>query len=132
MKRIEDIENLAVDELERIADDAGIEIPEGLDAKLVSTIVASDSGSIAPRRYNTLKIVTGTVATGIAACLAVLLMVSGGPKDTYDDPKLAYAELERTMSLISSKMERGLQMAAEAAPALEVTDRIINGKIEIE
>lgn len=138
MKRIEEIENLATDDLERIADDGRIEVPEGLDTKLLSAILASSdckvssADCIAPRRHRVLKIASGAVATGIAACLTVMFMMSDEPKDTFDDPKLAYAELERTISLISSKVERGMELASEAAPALEMTDRVLNGKIEIK
>ena len=58
-------------------------------------------------------------------------MMSDEPKDTFDDPKQAYAELERTMSLISSKMQQGMELASEAVPVIEM-DRIVNGKIEIK
>lgn len=132
MKRIEEIKNLTIDDLERIADDSRIEVPEGLDMKLLSAIMASSPDSIAPRRPRFLKLASGAVATGIAACLAVMFMMSDEPKDTFDDPKLAYAELEKTMSLISSKLERGMELASEAAPALEITDKVLNGKIEIQ
>ena len=137
MKRIEEIENLQIADLEKIADDRRIEVPEGLDTKLLSAVMASSVGrqssaaAIAPRRHRVLKIASGAVATGIAACLAVMFMMSDEPKDTFDDPKQAYAELERTMSLISSKMQLGMELASEAVPVIEM-DRIVNGKIEIK
>lgn len=137
MKRIEELENLQIADLERIADDRRIEVPEGLDTKLLSAVMASSVGrlssaaGIAPRRHRFLKIASGAVATGIAACLAVMFMMSDEPKDTFDDPKQAYAELERTMSLISSKMQQGMELASEAVPVIEL-DRIVNGKIEIK
>ena len=48
------------------------------------------------------------------------------PKDTFTDPMLAYAQIEHTFSYIESKMEKGLEIAAEAEPSLEKTNRIIN------
>ncbi len=143
MKRIEELENLQIADLERIADDRRIEVPEGLDTKLLSVVMVSSVGKqssvgklssaagIATRRHRFLKIASGAVATGIAACLAVMFMMSDEPKDTFDDPKQAYAELERTMSLISSKMQQGMELASEAVPVIEM-DRIVNGKIEIK
>lgn len=128
MKRIEDISSLEMADLERIADDAGIEVPEGLEDRLLSAIMASSAGDRAQRNRKILKFVTGAAATGIAACLAVMIMTSDEPKDTFDDPVLAYAELERTMSLISAKMERGMEIAAEAVPAMEMTERALNGR----
>ena len=132
MKRIEEVRDLNIGDLERIADDSSVEIPEGLDDRVLSAIIASSADSTAPRGRNIWKILPGVAAAGIAACLAIMFAMSDQPKDTFDDPRLAYAELERAMSLISSKMERGMEIAAEAAPAIEMTDRIMNGKIEIE
>ena len=132
MKRIEEVRNLNIGDLERIADDSSVEIPEGLDDRVLSAIIASSADITATRSRNIWKILPGVAAAGIAACLAIMFAMSDQPKDTFDDPRLAYAELERAMSLISSKMERGMEIAAEAAPAIEMTDRIMNGKIEIE
>lgn len=132
MKRIEEVRNLNIGDLERIADDSSVEIPEGLDDRVLSAIIASSADSTATRGRNIWKILPGVAAAGIAACLAIMFAMSDQPEDTFDDPRLAYAELEKAMSLISSKMERGMEIAAEAAPAIEMTDRIINGKIEIE
>lgn len=132
MKRIEEIENLEMDDLERIARDSRVEVPADLDSQLLAAIVASSAEGAAPRRSNILKIVPGIAAVGIAACLAIMFMTSDEPEDTFDDPRLAYAELEKTMSLVSSKIEKGMDMAAEAGTAIEVTDRMINKTIEIK
>lgn len=132
MKRIEEIENLEIDDLERIARNSRVEVPADLDSQMLAAIVASSAEGAAPRRSNILKIVPGIAAAGIAACLAVMFMTSDEPEDTFDDPRLAYAELEKTMSLVSSKIEKGMDMAAEAGTAIEVTDRMINKTIEIK
>ncbi len=59
--------------------------------------------------------------TTAAACLAVFLTVRNQPKDTFDDPHLAYAELEKTFSYISSKVDKGLEIASEAEPVFTKT-----------
>ena len=63
----------------------------------------------------------GTVLIALAASLAVILSLPRQPKDTFDDPMLAYAEIEKTFSYITSKMNRGMDLASEAGPVLEKT-----------
>lgn len=58
-----------------------------------------------------------------AASLAVALMLPKGPKDTFDSPELAYAELERTFAYISQKVETGAHIADMAE---EPVTRTIN------
>lgn len=128
MKGIEEIGNLEISDLERIADDGRVEVPEGLDRKVLAAIIASSAEKPSPRKGRVLKWIPAAAAAGIAASLAVLLTISDEPKDSFDDPKLAYAELEKAISLVSAKMERGFEMAAEAEPAIEMTENIINGK----
>ena len=61
-----------------------------------------------------------------AACLATFFVIPRTPKDTYDDPLLAYAKVEETFALISKQMDRGVQSALLAEESLETVDRIIN------
>lgn len=49
-----------------------------------------------------------------AAALALLLAVPSRPKDTFNDPALAYAEVERTFAYISQKIDKGVEIAAKA------------------
>ncbi len=72
--------------------------------------------------------------TGIAAAAAIaLLLILPRPgqsqlKDTYDDPELAYAQIEETFKLISSKMADGVALAAEsgkqAGKPAQIIDKI--------
>lgn len=72
--------------------------------------------------------------TGIAAAAAIALLLilprTGQPqlKDTYDDPELAYAQIEETFKLISSKMADGVALAAEsgkqAGKPAQIIDKI--------
>ena len=70
--------------------------------------------------------------TGIAAAAAVALLLilprTGQPqlKDTYDDPELAYAQVEETFKLISSKMADGVALAAESGKQAGSPARIID------
>ena len=71
---------------------------------------------------------------GIAAAAAVALLLilphagQSQLKDTYEDPELAYAQIEETFKLISSKMADGVALAAEsgkqAGKPAQIIDKI--------
>lgn len=155
MKSIEDIERMSLDELERIADDKSVKVPESLRENVESALMARAildegmgkealqdfSGATSGRneeagaegtlpRIRCLRPVhkIAFAISAAAACVAITLAVPRRPKDTFDDPLLAYAELEKTFSYISTKMGKGMEIASEARPALEKTERIFNDK----
>jgi len=196
MKRIEDIERLSAEDLERIAGNESVVAPSSLRDKVMAGIsavalaeeeasaeasgdraVALDGSAAvcegdgderattaADRsRRRPHRIVFGVVSAAVAVAAAVAIVVSipygagdglfsshgagdgsglfasrsasdtviknrasdtvkkhnpvapQEPKDTFDDPMLAYAELERTLNYISSKMDKGRDIATRAA-----------------
>ena len=144
MKRIEDIENLSIEELEQAAQ--GAPVPEGLAERLQSALAAESflqgvekepsgaflsepsfgEGRNDDRRRHIWQI--GTVSTlAIAAAIAavVLLHTPSAPKDTFDDTQLAYAQVEKTFQYISSKMSGGVNIVREAGPVAGKPKEII-------
>lgn len=130
MKSIEDIEKLSFEELERLASDESQEVPGSLSAKLKTAVAAAAFAEEQKetRRRKKSRIAALSAAVALAAGLAIVLSVPTRPKDTFSDPALAYAELEKVFAYISSEMDKGLEIAAEAEPALEKPGQII-GKI---
>ena len=61
-----------------------------------------------------------------AAAAAVIALPQRGPKDTFDDPRLAYAEVEKVFRTISDKMNDGLDIAREAGSAAEIPQNVLN------
>lgn len=61
-----------------------------------------------------------------AIALAVFLAVPRQPKDTFTDPVLAYAEIERTLGYVSSKIDKGTAIARSAETKFEKVENIIN------
>lgn len=123
MKGIEEIENLQMEELERMAEDCSIAVPEDLALKVESALIATAGARKAIARAWKL---TGIVSLAGAALAAVLFVGSPRqPKDTYSDPLLAYAEIERAFNYISQKTGSGLEVAQEAAPVIEKTINVI-------
>lgn len=121
MKNIEDIEKMSVRELECAAENSRVEIPGGLKAGLERAI------SREIRRRTFVRCGAGA-AIVTAACIMAIILMPGNPKDSFNDPEEAYAQIEKTFSLISSKMERGLEIVSNAEPAVEKTNGIYNNK----
>lgn len=130
MKKSEDIENLGLEDLEAIAGDQSVKIPPTLDGRIADTltaaVMAEESENRQPESTRIVRYsIIGSVAAA-AAGLALILIPGNSPRDTYDDPAAAYAQLEKTFSLISSKISEGVEIASEAKPIVEKTNNVIN------
>lgn len=125
MKSIEDIRNMSIEALEAIADDASVKAPESLNGRLEDAMTAVSLKKEKSTRRSVYYAAFGTLAAA-AAGLAVLLSLPTQPKDTFTDPAEAYAELEKTFSYISRKVEMGRSIVEEAEPAMEMTSNIID------
>ena len=64
------------------------------------------------------KLVRWIPYAGIAAAIIVVVLAIGNKDreliDTFDDPALAYAQVEDAFNQISSKMARGIEIASES------------------
>ncbi len=131
MKDIKDIENMSIGALEAIADDKSADVPAGISDRILGIAAAAafmeenstaqDSGMSvidAGRAFGFIPYISFAAA---AACLMIFFTMPQEPEDTFDDPATAYAELERTFSYISSKMDNGIKIASAAEPAFEKT-----------
>lgn len=119
-------EEIDILKLKAIAEDKSVTVPEGMMDR-----IAADLDALAFLEEKPVKKTRFiTVATSVAASLALLVGIGLGiksrtPEDTFTDPYLAYAQLEETFALISSKMDKGLSMAQGAETVLVKTNEII-------
>jgi hypothetical protein len=118
MKTIDEIARLSAEDLERIALDESIPVPEELSGKVQEAVSRADEAATRARRLRwTLP------ATGIAAAVAVLVTIgltrNPEPKDTFDDPYLAYAEVEKVFSRISGAVAYGAEKVNESEQTLD-------------
>ena len=105
MKKIEDIEKLSAEDLRRIGADESIPLPEDLQVRLPRPAA----------RY-----------WSIAAAAAVMVGIAGWslsrpaePRDTFDDPYLAYAAVEKAMNRIAGTVQYGAEKIAETESAID-------------
>ena len=111
MKNIDEIARLTAEDLERISLDESIPVPEELSGKVREAVGTPARRWILP--------------SGIAAAIAVLVAVgltltrNPEPKDTFDDPYLAYAEVEKVFAKISCTVAYGAEKVSESEQTLD-------------
>ena len=130
MKRIGEIEGIGFEELERIASDKTVRVPEGLDSKIVRTartlelFTGMETGDKPSNRKGRVILIPSAAAA--AAVIAVIFSLSARvPRDTYDDPAMALASMERTFTYISEKLNCGAGIASSAEPVFQQTINVL-------
>lgn len=108
MKSIKETENLSFEQLESIASDNGIRVPEDLQDSVQAALVAK--GLMHRERLFRPAVWIGSLATAAAVCTIAVLGIKSEPKDSFETPEQAYAQLEQTFAYISSKVEKGYSM----------------------
>ena len=73
--------------------------------------------------FNQFDCIIGTAITVIITGLGISIL-SNEPKDTFDNPYLAYAELEKAFAMMSDGMKKGLDM-------VETSESVIKKSTEI-
>ena len=153
MKDISSIERLTPEELERIASDDSVRVPAELKASLEALAGAAEladselSGQKSPEmtatpdREQELRAKkaffdgmflrrplfwASAVAAALVAGVILFTAVPRQPQDTFSDPYLAYAEVQKTFDQISRRGEEAASIAGNAVPVLEKTEDLIN------
>lgn len=116
MKPIKDIENITTEELEAISLDEKIIVPQDLDYKIQSRILGKKK-----KIYSMISVAAAitVIVTGLS-----LSLLNTDPKDTFDDPYMAYAELEKAFAKMSEGMKKGMDM-------VETSETVIKKSAEI-
>ena len=127
MKTLEDIENLSLEELEQQAARTAPPAPEGLQKRLRLALAADSTLQDADARKRSPRWVPyASLAAVAAAATLVLTLPQRGLRDTFDDPYLAYAEVEKAFQTISDKMSTGVELAREAGQSAELPQYVLN------
>lgn len=91
MKKIDDIEKLSLEDLERISIDSSVKVPEGLEEKIKASVEERSRS-----RHRILWLAGAAASLVVIASLGLSLRPKP-LKDTFDDPAVAYAEVERAL-----------------------------------
>lgn len=119
---MKDIENISLEQLEAVSMDMNIPVPEGFEERLKKDIRTLDRLTTDDAGYG---LRARTVRIISVAAVATLLVGTGiairqnEPKDTFDDPYMAYAELEKAFAAMSGGMQKALAMAEESEAAFD-------------
>ena len=127
MKSIKEIENMSLEELIAVSLDEATAVPEGFAERIGKQVEVQ---KIARDLENDVDRVRTVKWIGAAAAVTLLAGTALGvanwqnqPKDTFDDPYLAYAELEKAFATMSDSLQKGLAMADKSE---DIIDRTIN------
>ena len=127
MKQIEDIEKMAWQELESAACQENAPLPEGLEQRIAQTLTARTlaKGKASHKAAHRILWTSLAAAAVLTAVLTLRHNGSQEPKDSFDDPRLAYAEIEKTFQLISQKMAEGVGPIRDVKPLAEKPAQIL-------
>lgn len=127
MKSIKDIENMSLEQLEAVSMDESIAVPEGFAIRMKENVDAAETIGILTENESGSHS-TGKIVRYAAAAASVAILAGAGfgiarwqsqPKDTFDDPYLAYAEVEKALAKISASINKSLEMAEESEEVFE-------------
>ena len=111
MKSIDEITRLSAEDLERISLDESIPVPEELSARVQAAVRKP------VRRW----VLPAGIAAAVATLIAVGLTLTQNPEpiDTFDDPYLAYAEVEKVFAKISGTVAYGAEKVSQSEQTLD-------------
>ena len=111
MKSIDEISRLSAEDLERISLDESIPVPEELSGRVQAAVRKP------ARRW----VLPAGIAAAVATLVAVGLTLTRNPEpmDTFDDPYLAYAEVEKVFAKISGTVAYGAEKVSQSEQTLD-------------
>ena len=123
MKSLKEIEDISLEELEAVSQDEAITVPEGFRQRLEAELDAQDKLETMKEEPRKIRLVP---VIGVAASVLLVIGIGLGitrwqsePKDTFTDPYLAYAELEKAFSTMSEGMNKALAMADKSETIID-------------
>lgn len=123
MKSLKEIEDISLEELDAVSQDEAIAVPEGFRQRLEAELDAQDKLETMKEEPRKIRLVP---VIGVAAFVLLLIGIGLGiarwqsePKDTFTDPYLAYAELEKAFSTMSEGMNKALAMADKSETIID-------------
>lgn len=127
MKKAEQLEKMDLEQLMALSGDESIAVPAGLGSKIEAGLLAAAASERSQAKPARLRPWVPALGAAFASVAALLIVLGAQPKDSFSDPALAYAEVEKTFGLISAKLSQGENAAQQAA---QTFNELINVKIK--
>lgn len=132
MKSLKEIEDISLEELEAVSQDEAMTVPEGFRQRLEAELDAQNKLETIKEEPRKIRLVP---VIGVAASVLLLIGIGLGiarwqsePKDTFTDPYLAYAELEKAFSTMSEGMNKALAMADKSETIIDRATSVFSEK----
>ena len=122
---------MSLEQLEAASMDENISVPDGFASRLEEGLeVLERLTEDESRKDGRVRMVRVLSAAAAAALLAGAgLGLSGRqdePEDTFTDPYLAYAELEKAFAIMSGEIHKGLAMAEKSEEIIDRTSSVFS------
>lgn len=131
MKSSKDIEKMSLEQLEAASMDENISVPDGFASRLGDGLEVferlTEDESRKDGRVRMVRVLSAAAAA--ALLVGAGLGLSGRqdePEDTFTDPYLAYAELEKAFAIMSGEIHKGLAMAEKSEEIIDRTSSVFS------
>ena len=128
MKDIETIGKLSLEELEAISNDEALKAGDAGAKELVAKLEIAEEAKGGSSRKVYVSWISGIAASFILMLgIGLALQQSRAPKDTFDDPALAYAQVQAVFRQIGSGVQQGRDAVYESERTIsENVEKTIN------
>ena len=128
MKDIETIGKLSLEELEAISNDEALKAGDAGAKELVAKLEIAEEAKGGSSRKVYVSWISGIAASFILMLgIGLALQQSRAPKDTFDDPTLAYAQVQAVFRQIGSGVQQGRDAVYESERTIsENVEKTIN------
>lgn len=128
MKDIETIGKLSLEELEAISNDEVLKAGDAGAKELVAKLEIAEEAKGGSSRKVYVNWISGIAASFILMLgIGLALQQSREPKDTFDDPALAYAQVQAVFRQIGSGVQQGRDAVYESEKTIsENVEKTIN------
>ena len=132
MKSIKEIENMSLEELIAVSSDEATAAPDGFAESIGKQVeaqkIAKDLENDAYRVRTVRWIGAAAAVTLLAGTALGITNWQNQPKDTFDDPYLAYAELEKAFATMSEGLQKGIAMADKSEDIMGKATSVFDGQ----
>ena len=123
---------MSLEELIAVSSDEATAVPEGFAERIGKQVeahkIARDLENDADRTRTARWIGAAAAVTLLAGTALGIVNWQNRPKDTFDDPYLAYAELEKAFATMSEGLQKGIAMADKSEDIMGKATSVFDGQ----